>query len=81
MRSPVQIWLAAPVKPVVPQGIAGFYFFFHNMIGIEKPTQKPTPPKKELDGAIPVRLFLMHPGKFGWPASYFPDRRGYTFGE
>ena len=26
MRSPVQIWVAAPLKPVVPQGIAGFYF-------------------------------------------------------
>ena len=28
MRSPVQIWVAAPLKPVVPQGISGFYFFF-----------------------------------------------------
>ena len=26
MRSPVQIWVAAPLKPVVPQGIAGFCF-------------------------------------------------------
>ena len=26
MRSPVQIWIAAPLKPVVPQGIAGFCF-------------------------------------------------------
>ena len=28
MRSPVQIWVAAPLKPVVLQGIAGFYYFF-----------------------------------------------------
>ena len=28
MRSPVQIWIAAPVKPVVPQGIAGFFYGF-----------------------------------------------------
>ena len=28
MRSPVQIWVAAPVKPVVPQGMAGFLFSF-----------------------------------------------------
>lgn len=28
MRFLVQIWVADPRKPVVPQGIAGFYYFW-----------------------------------------------------
>ena len=36
MRSPVQIWVAAPVKPAVPQGIAGFCFFFQLRAGIKR---------------------------------------------
>ena len=45
MRSPVQIWSAAPVKPVVPQGTAGFCFFLGETKRMQKPIQKPIPTK------------------------------------
>ncbi len=43
MRSPVQIWVAAPMKPVVLQGMAGFYFCLAEKLPSRKPIQKPIP--------------------------------------
>ena len=43
VRSPVQIWVAAPLKPVVPQGIAGFCYALAQEWYIIKPIQKPIP--------------------------------------
>ena len=41
----IQIWVAAPVKPVVPQGIAVFCFFGGETRRMQKPIQKPIPTK------------------------------------
>lgn len=36
----IQIWVAAPVKPVVPQGTAGFYFFYHLKARVKRRNKK-----------------------------------------
>ena len=61
MRSPVQIWVAAPEKPVVPQGIAGFYFCLEKKLPSRKPIQKPIPIVfKVLIRITPDQLFSEH---------------------
>ena len=42
MRSPVQIWLAAPRKSLEPQRVLGFLLFCAVCRPPQKPTQKPT---------------------------------------
>ena len=44
MRSPVQIWLAAPRKSLEPQRVLGFLLFCAMWLPAQKPTQKPTRP-------------------------------------
>jgi len=61
MRSPVQIWVAAPEKPVVPQGIAGFCFCLAEKLSSRKPIQKPIPIDfKVLIHITPDQLFSEH---------------------
>ena len=42
MRSPVQIWLAAPRKSLKLQRVSGFLLFCAMWLPAQKPTQKPT---------------------------------------
>ena len=44
MRSPVQIWLAAPRKSLEPQRVLGFLLFCAIRRSPQKPTPKPTRP-------------------------------------
>ena len=61
MRSPVQIWVAAPEKPVVLQGIAGFCFCLAEKLSSRKPIQKPIPIDfKVLIHITPDQLFSEH---------------------
>ena len=61
MRSPVQIWVAAPEKPVVLQGIAGFSICLEEKLPSRKPIQKPIPIDfKVLIHITPDQLFSEH---------------------
>ena len=61
MRSPVQIWVAAPEKPVVLQGIAGFSIYLEEKLPSRKPIQKPIPIDfKVLIHITPDQLFSEH---------------------
>ena len=59
MRSPVQIWLAAPHEALEPQGFGAFCFFFQQIERRKKPDKNPDGGKKRSRTGQPCPAFFV----------------------